>query len=147
VKRGDTLYSIAKKHRLTVADLLDLNDLRRGTNCTPAKSSASPPARAHGGRLACNRYPDPPRALLILSDPAKTKPASSRRRVQLAAALRPDARDHRAGRSRHDRVARSAPRDRRRRDCATAPRSLKATSTRTGTIVEYHSGWNTDYAS
>src|SRR3954451_8130301 len=30
VKRGDTLYSIAKKHRLTVDDLLELNDLRRG---------------------------------------------------------------------------------------------------------------------
>ncbi len=30
VKRGDTLYSIAKKHHLTVDDLLELNDLRRG---------------------------------------------------------------------------------------------------------------------
>jgi len=30
VRRGDTLYSIAKKHHLTVEDLLDLNDLRRG---------------------------------------------------------------------------------------------------------------------
>lgn len=29
VRRGDTLYSIAKKHHLTVEDLLDLNDLRR----------------------------------------------------------------------------------------------------------------------
>lgn len=28
VKRGDTLYSIAKKHHLSVEDLLDLNDLR-----------------------------------------------------------------------------------------------------------------------
>lgn len=30
VKRGDTLYSIAKKHHLTVDDLIELNDLRRG---------------------------------------------------------------------------------------------------------------------
>ena len=30
VRRGDTLYSIAKKHRLTVEELLDINDLRRG---------------------------------------------------------------------------------------------------------------------
>jgi membrane-bound lytic murein transglycosylase D len=29
VRHGDTLYSIAKKHHLTVEDLLDLNDLRR----------------------------------------------------------------------------------------------------------------------
>jgi membrane-bound lytic murein transglycosylase D len=30
VRRGDTLYSIAKRHHLSVEDLLDLNDLRRG---------------------------------------------------------------------------------------------------------------------
>ena len=30
VKRGDTLYSIAKKHHLSVEELMDLNDLRKG---------------------------------------------------------------------------------------------------------------------
>src|SRR3954453_24182844 len=30
VRRGDTLYSIAKRHHLSVEDLLELNDLRRG---------------------------------------------------------------------------------------------------------------------
>ncbi|HYM61179.1 MAG TPA: LysM peptidoglycan-binding domain-containing protein, partial [Thermoanaerobaculia bacterium] len=30
VRKGDTLFSIAKKHNLTVAELLDLNDLNRG---------------------------------------------------------------------------------------------------------------------
>jgi len=30
VHRGDTLYSIAKKHHLSVAELMDLNDLRKG---------------------------------------------------------------------------------------------------------------------
>jgi membrane-bound lytic murein transglycosylase D len=32
VKKGDTLYSIAKRHGLTVAELRDLNDLSKGTS-------------------------------------------------------------------------------------------------------------------
>jgi len=31
VKKGDTLYSIAKKHGLSVAELRELNELRKGT--------------------------------------------------------------------------------------------------------------------
>ena len=44
-RKGDTLYSIAKKHDLTVAELRELNDLDAATSCTPARNSASRPAR------------------------------------------------------------------------------------------------------
>ncbi|MCU1348718.1 MAG: mltD 2 [Acidobacteria bacterium] len=51
VHKGDTLYSIAKRHRLTVAELLELNDLERGHSLRVGEKLriAAPRALAAGG--------------------------------------------------------------------------------------------------
>ena len=53
VRRGDTLYSIAKRHHLSVEDLLDLNDLRRGHKLHAGEKLrvSSPRALTAGGGM------------------------------------------------------------------------------------------------
>jgi len=52
VRRGDTLYSIAKRHHLSVEDLLDSTISVAATSCTPARSFACR-HRGRSRRAAC----------------------------------------------------------------------------------------------
>ena len=51
VRRGDTLYSIAKSHKLTVADLREINDLEKDAVLKPGQKLRVAPPRgvAAGG--------------------------------------------------------------------------------------------------
>ncbi|MBK5258837.1 MAG: transglycosylase SLT domain-containing protein [Thermoanaerobaculia bacterium] len=45
VRKGDTLYSVARRHKLTVDELVELNDLRRGTSLRPGQRLRVAPGR------------------------------------------------------------------------------------------------------
>lgn len=46
VKKGDTMYSIAKAHRMSVSELLDLNDFAKGHTLHPGDRLRTAPGRA-----------------------------------------------------------------------------------------------------
>ncbi len=52
VRKGDTIYSIAKKHNLTVAELRELNDLQKKARLQPGqKLRVSPPRTVSAGGM------------------------------------------------------------------------------------------------